>query len=102
MSIASYPSRRLRSPSADMLTSLSQPFFPSDRGFVYAKNKVPEYQKMYHEAFKNHTRVWKIVSPGSREAHMLEEGEGAGAVECKHRRGWAKRRGQEDQAIAEA
>jgi hypothetical protein len=34
-------------------------------GFVDAKNKVPEYQRYYQQAYKNHTRVWNI-HPRSR------------------------------------
>lgn len=26
------------------------------------KNKVPEHQKFYQTAYRNHERVWKIVS----------------------------------------
>jgi Cytochrome c oxidase subunit VII len=37
----------------DQLTGLS---------FVDAKNKVPEYQRMYQAAYKGHTRIWNIVS----------------------------------------
>ncbi|GKT95086.1 hypothetical protein Ct61P_12936 [Colletotrichum tofieldiae] len=31
-------------------------------GLVDAKNKVPELQKFYQTAYKEHTRLWKIPS----------------------------------------
>ncbi|EXF76838.1 hypothetical protein CFIO01_09445 [Colletotrichum fioriniae PJ7] len=34
-------------------------------GIVDAKNKVPDLQKFYQAAYKDHTRVWKI-NPRSR------------------------------------
>ncbi|KAF6813427.1 hypothetical protein CMUS01_05540 [Colletotrichum musicola] len=34
-------------------------------GLVDAKNKVPELQKFYQAAYKEHTRLWKI-NPRSR------------------------------------
>ncbi|KAH7309443.1 hypothetical protein B0I35DRAFT_439977 [Stachybotrys elegans] len=34
-------------------------------GLVDAKNKVPEYQRFYQQAYKAHTRVWQI-NPRSR------------------------------------
>ncbi|KZL83524.1 hypothetical protein CI238_02524 [Colletotrichum incanum] len=34
-------------------------------GLVDAKNKVPELQKFYQTAYKEHTRLWKI-NPRSR------------------------------------
>ncbi|KAK3940799.1 hypothetical protein QBC46DRAFT_384245 [Diplogelasinospora grovesii] len=33
-------------------------------GFIYAENKVPQYQRMYQQAYRAHTRLWKI-SPRS-------------------------------------
>ncbi|CCC10689.1 unnamed protein product [Sordaria macrospora k-hell] len=29
-------------------------------GLVNAKNRVPEKQRFYQQAYKNHTRLWKI------------------------------------------
>ncbi|KFA64729.1 hypothetical protein S40285_05287 [Stachybotrys chlorohalonatus IBT 40285] len=34
-------------------------------GLVDAKNKVPEYQRFYQQAYKAHTRLWRI-HPRSR------------------------------------
>ncbi|KAJ4156780.1 hypothetical protein NW754_008421 [Fusarium falciforme] len=34
-------------------------------GLVDAKNQVPQHQRFYQNAYKNHTRVWKI-NPRSR------------------------------------
>ncbi|PNY28020.1 Uncharacterized protein TCAP_02047 [Tolypocladium capitatum] len=31
-------------------------------GMVDAKNKVPEHQRFYQQAYKAHTRLWKIGS----------------------------------------
>jgi len=28
--------------------------------FINAKNKVPEHQRMYQKAYRQHTRIWKI------------------------------------------
>lgn len=35
---------------------------PECSGLVNAKNRVPEKQRFYQQAYKNHTRLWKIVS----------------------------------------
>ncbi|PSS02465.1 hypothetical protein BD289DRAFT_478841 [Coniella lustricola] len=29
-------------------------------GFVNAPNKVPEHQRNYQAAYRNHTRIWRI------------------------------------------
>ncbi|GKT48858.1 uncharacterized protein ColSpa_09039 [Colletotrichum spaethianum] len=34
-------------------------------GLVDAKNKVPELQKFYQTAYKEHTRLWKICETGA-------------------------------------
>lgn len=34
----------------------------SNCSFVNAPNKVPYYQRFYQTAYRNHQRVWKIVS----------------------------------------
>ncbi|KHO00917.1 uncharacterized protein MAM_01695 [Metarhizium album ARSEF 1941] len=30
-------------------------------GLIDAKNKVPQYQRLYQQAYKAHTRLWMIV-----------------------------------------
>ncbi|PNP84804.1 hypothetical protein FNYG_01898 [Fusarium nygamai] len=48
-------------PNFDILRSPTLP----PHTFVNAKNPVPQYQRFYQNAYKNHTRLWKI-GPRSR------------------------------------
>jgi hypothetical protein len=44
--------------------SHTQRLYTLKMGLVNAKNKVPEHQRVYQAAYRNHTRLWKI-SPRS-------------------------------------
>ncbi|KAL2263009.1 hypothetical protein VTK26DRAFT_8601 [Humicola hyalothermophila] len=62
-------------------------------GFVDAKNKVPEYQRMYQQAYKNHTRLWKIGPRSSlllTPYHILLWGTSAATLYAMGRRIWGK------------
>ncbi|KAI0865603.1 hypothetical protein F4860DRAFT_459729 [Xylaria cubensis] len=38
----------------------------SKRSMVDAPNKVPQHQRFYQQAYKQHTRLWQIVRPTTR------------------------------------